>query len=778
MAKAAAPKPPARKSVAKAAAAKAVPATSKAVAAKKATPGRPHRRPRRRARRPRRRPRRRPPRGEGGSKRHRRRRRPRSRRRRPRRPPRRRRRRPRRRRREDPGEGAGQAGRPGEDSRGDRGQGRAGQGRAGQEAGPQADHRDLPPVGLRGQAREAGPLAQDPRAPPGQPDRGAGPPRAAGRRSSQAEADQLAAEREGGDTQFDEESGEGDTINIERERDLLLSASAQQIVDEIDRALERIADGHLRAVPPRRPSHQPRAPRSPAVRRDLRRLQGSCRATPLAVTPATPAARRAPNASAEPAPTGRPLLATAIVLGVVVLDQLTSGGRSASCRGDPVDVIGDDIGFALVRNTGSAFSLFQAFTPFLAVVAIVVAIILVRTVRRTRDTLMVVGLSLVLGGALGNLHRPPVPDARVPEGCGRRLRPRRRLPDVQRGRLRDHDRRDPDRRLGDPRRRPRTATPPSDRVPVAEPLAVPEALGGGAARPRGGPAHRLDPHARCRTWSRRARCWSTAAACPRAASSRPASVIELLAEPEVAGLPAARPVDRGGRAPRGRRRVVVAKPAGLVVHPGAGHPDGTLVNGLLARYPEIAGVGDPARPGDRAPPRPRHQRAARRGALDRAAYEGLVEMLAAHDVERRYDALVWGVPDSPAGCDRRARSAGRCADPRACPSARAGARPAPSTRSSPPIREPEVARLECRLETGRTHQIRVHLQAIGHPVVGDAAYGGQRPAHRARPPVPPRRGARLRPPGHRRPARGGGAARARAGRGARPLSPPELDLSS
>jgi RNA polymerase-binding transcription factor DksA len=57
-----------------------------------------------------------------------------------------------------------------------------------------------------------------------------------------AEAEQLANEREGGDTQFDEESGEGDTINIERERDLLLSASAQQIVDEIDRALARIED--------------------------------------------------------------------------------------------------------------------------------------------------------------------------------------------------------------------------------------------------------------------------------------------------------------------------------------------------------------------------------------------------------------------------------------------------------------------------------------------------------------------------------------------------------
>ena len=62
--------------------------------------------------------------------------------------------------------------------------------------------------------------------------------------------------------------------------------------------------------------------------------------------------------------------------------------------------------------------------------------------------------------------------------------------------------------------------------------------------------------------------------------------------------------------------IVVAKPAGLVVHPGAGHPDGTLVNGLLARYPEIAAVGDPARPGHRAPARPRHQRAARGGALD------------------------------------------------------------------------------------------------------------------------------------------------------------------
>ena len=97
------------------------------------------------------------------------------------------------------------------------------------------------------------------------------------------------------------------------------------------------------------------------------------------------------------------MLATAIVLGVVALDQLSKLWAVRGLAGAPVALIGDDIGFALARNTGSAFSLFQAFTPLLAVVAIVVALLLVRAVRRTRDTLMVVGLSLVLGGALGNL---------------------------------------------------------------------------------------------------------------------------------------------------------------------------------------------------------------------------------------------------------------------------------------------------------------------------------------------------------------------------------------
>ena len=86
-------------------------------------------------------------------------------------------------------------------------------------------------------------------------------------------------------------------------------------------------------------------------------------------------------------PTGRPLLATAIVLGVVVLDQLSKLWAVRDLADGPISVIGDDVGFALTRNTGSAFSLFQAFTPLLAIVAIGVAVLLVRAVRRTRDPL-------------------------------------------------------------------------------------------------------------------------------------------------------------------------------------------------------------------------------------------------------------------------------------------------------------------------------------------------------------------------------------------------------
>ncbi|MFI5052979.1 MAG: signal peptidase II, partial [Acidimicrobiia bacterium] len=89
--------------------------------------------------------------------------------------------------------------------------------------------------------------------------------------------------------------------------------------------------------------------------------------------------------------------------GVVVADQLSKLWAVRQLAGLPVSVIGDTVDFRLARNTGSAFSLFQGFTPLLAILVGIVAFFLVRAVTRARDTLMVVGLSLVLGGALGNL---------------------------------------------------------------------------------------------------------------------------------------------------------------------------------------------------------------------------------------------------------------------------------------------------------------------------------------------------------------------------------------
>lgn len=98
----------------------------------------------------------------------------------------------------------------------------------------------------------------------------------------------------------------------------------------------------------------------------------------------------------------RPGLAAAIVVGVVSLDLVTKTWAVAELADGPVRLFGD-VGFALTRNTGGAFSLFQGFTPLLAIVAGIVAYLLVRAVRRTDDVLLVVALSLVLGGAVGNL---------------------------------------------------------------------------------------------------------------------------------------------------------------------------------------------------------------------------------------------------------------------------------------------------------------------------------------------------------------------------------------
>jgi signal peptidase II len=93
----------------------------------------------------------------------------------------------------------------------------------------------------------------------------------------------------------------------------------------------------------------------------------------------------------------------AIVIGVILLDQMTKIWAVARLADGPIEVFGPDIGFRLSRNSGGAFSVFQGFTPLLAVVALVLAVVLVRAVARTEDRWMLVALALVLGGALGNL---------------------------------------------------------------------------------------------------------------------------------------------------------------------------------------------------------------------------------------------------------------------------------------------------------------------------------------------------------------------------------------
>jgi 23S rRNA pseudouridine1911/1915/1917 synthase len=168
--------------------------------------------------------------------------------------------------------------------------------------------------------------------------------------------------------------------------------------------------------------------------------------------------------------------------------------------------------------------------------------------------------------------------------------------------------------------------------------------------------------------------------------------------------------------------IVVDKPAGLVVHPGAGQHRGTLVHGLLARFPDLAEVGDPDRPGivHRLDKGTSGLMVVARTA---DALEDLTAQLKRRDVERRYLALVLGevaegkgVVDAPVG--RSTRQPTRMAVTSRGRAART--RYEVLERYTDPV---PATLLECRLETGRTHQVRVHLAAIGHPVAGDTRYG-------------------------------------------------------
>ena len=175
--------------------------------------------------------------------------------------------------------------------------------------------------------------------------------------------------------------------------------------------------------------------------------------------------------------------------------------------------------------------------------------------------------------------------------------------------------------------------------------------------------------------------------------------------------------------------IVVDKPAGLVVHPAAGNFDGTLVNALLHHCAgSLSGIGGVERPGIVHRIDKDTSGLIVAAKTDRA-HVGLAAQFAKHSIDRRYRAIVAGLPNPHAGTVDAplARSAANRQKMAIVDSDRAKRAVTHYSLVSPLKR---AALIECRLETGRTHQVRVHMASIGHPLLGDPVYGRNRPEHR------------------------------------------------
>ncbi len=178
--------------------------------------------------------------------------------------------------------------------------------------------------------------------------------------------------------------------------------------------------------------------------------------------------------------------------------------------------------------------------------------------------------------------------------------------------------------------------------------------------------------------------------------------------------------------------IVINKPAGLVVHPAAGHEGGTLVNALLAHCGDsLSGIGGVKRPGIV------HRLDKDTSGLlvvakNDAAHQALSEQFAAHGrdgrLERAYYAFVWGCPDRPNGMITTGLGRSTANRQKMAVSDRSDAREAIThyevVERFGPEKLPVATLVRCNLETGRTHQIRVHMAHIGNPLLGDNTYGG------------------------------------------------------